>query len=183
MALPKGYVKIGPHELGVGCKALCVVKVTAKAKAKTDKKVSDGDDDATTVFKGKEPADFDLELSWNGDDDAADKAIEDILVQLSTRGANAGKSWTFDFRRARVYAAAAIVVDDVEGPNDVPGTSKCTAKLACSSWAKQQGKGKGKTTTDPSKWKTGHAPIGTVDGFGGNGNTVVIPQKAPTVKP
>lgn len=164
-ALPKGYVKIGDYELGVGCKARCVVVVKAKAKAKVDKKVSDGDDDATTVFKGKEPADFDLELSWNGDEEDADAAIEDILVALSPRGPNAGKAFAFAFTRSRVYACDKIEVDDIEGPHDVPGTAKCTAKIALSSWSKVKGKGKGKTTTDPSKWKTGHAPVGTTGGF------------------
>lgn len=176
MIIPAGYAKIGDFEFGEECKARCVVVVKIKGKGKIDKKASDGKSDAITTFKGREPADVSIELSWDTRDDDADTAIEDALRELAPRGPNGGKAFDFVSRRSDVHDVSKIVVEEIEGPNDTPGTTQSTAKISAASWAKQK---------NSTKTANGAGKGTTVDNFGGiPGNKVTFPPgNTPTVVP
>lgn len=191
--LPAGYLQIGPYEFGDGVPARCVVVVKPKSDSKIDKKEADGKSGAVTTWKGAKPSEWEVELTWNGSDLDADAAIEEILYQLSPVGPNQGKPWQFATKRARIHGTDNVIVENVDGPNDKPGSDQVDAKLKLTSWKKPaataSGQGKATTDTDPSKWKGGDPnqitpPHTTVTGFGGDpNNRVTFPGNVPTIKP
>jgi hypothetical protein len=190
--LPRGYLQIGGFEFGPGAQgptARCVVKLKPKSSGKVDKKPAQGSDDAKTTWQGRLPADLEYEFSWNAQDADADAAIEEALYQIGPRGPNKGQTQTISGGRLRVHATDQVIVDELEGPDDVPGTSLVTAKLKLSSISKQAqtkqtGTGDATTPTDPKKWTGGGQPTTTVQGFGGDpNNKVTFPGIVPTVTP
>ena len=160
--MPAGYLQLGEFELGVGTSALCVVTLKPKSGSKIDKKEADGKKGAATTYKGAKPADWECDLVWNnrpGIDDDNDAAIEEILYQLSPNGPNPGKAYDFAAKRARVHGTSQAVIEDVEGPEDAPGTSEVKAKIKFTAWTKPdattQGQGDATTPTKADKWPDG----------------------------
>jgi hypothetical protein len=155
---PAGYLKLGDHELGEGCAARCVVKVTHKAKAKVDKKPADGKSDAITTAKGREPADIDIELTWkvnpfDDSDVAADLEIRDVIADISPRGKKSGKPQEIVYRGSEIHDVTAMVIEEIEGPLDTPGSNQVSAKIKGASWNKQKSTGASTAkAVDPSKW-------------------------------
>lgn len=150
--LPAGYIKIGPVEFGDDVPARCVVVVKCKSKRKVDKKAVDGKSDGTTTDKGREPADIEIDLSWNAyatnpDGSSVNAAVEEALYQIGPRGPNGGIPQQAAFKRSRVHGVDAIEVEELDGPNDVPGTDLVTAKLKGASWSKPAQTGPGAATT------------------------------------
>lgn len=152
--LPANYLQIGPYELGTGTDAKCIVIAKPKSDSKVDKKEADGKNGAVTTWKGAKPSQWEIDLSWNRSDVAADAAIEEILYQVSPVGPNPGKPWTWSSRRARIHGTDTVIVENVDGPDDEPGTDLVKAKLKATSWKKStattQGQGKADTDDDPA---------------------------------
>ncbi len=196
--LPKGYVQIGDFELGVGTVNRCVVVIKPKSDSKVDKKEADGKKGAVTTWKGAKPSQWDLELTWNVrdgivEDEENDTRIEDILAELSPVGPNPGKPRQFASRRARIHATENVIVENIDGPDDKPGTSEVTAKLKLSSWTKPEataaGQGDAKTDTDPQKWTAKGGQGGPTGDQTNNANNGGLPagfgreKDSPNVKP
>ncbi len=184
-SLPSGFIKIGPYPFGENTKALCTPVLKFKGGGKVDKKTGDGNDGATTTWKGKEAPDLDIEITWDSADKDADAAIEEQLYQLSPYGPNAGKAWGLSARRQRLYGLDEIMIEKMSGPDDVPDTTKVTVKLSCTSSAKQKdGKAKTPGAADKSpdkQWVDSN--VGRVDHFGGNDNEITFTRESPTVTP
>jgi hypothetical protein len=157
--LPRGYVQIGAYEFGVGAvgpTSQCVVTIKPTSKGKVDEKNAQGKDDAKTTWQGKEPADLEIEIQWNSARDDVDQAIEEQLFQLSPRGPNGGQTQTIAGRRLRVHATTTILVKEMEGPEDKPGTTLVSCKMKVASISaqaqtQQTGQGDAKTPTSPTK--------------------------------
>lgn len=188
-ALPVNYVQIGDFELGDGTPARCVLTIKPKSDSKVDKKEADGKSGAVTTWKGAKPVDWEVEIAWIRRNELAHETIVEILYQVSPSGPNPGKPQQFSHRYARIHGTDNVIVENVDGPNDKPGSDEVTAKLKLTSWKKPAatatGQGAAKTDTDPTKWTGGdpHGPT-TVGGFGGDpNNKVTFPGSVPTVKP
>ena len=200
-AQPRGYLQLGTHEFGPGAPsdaARCVVTLKPKSKGKVDKKNAQGKDDAKTTWQGKDPADLEIEISWNSNDTAADAAIEDRLSDLNPRGPNGGKTLMIAARRLRIHAIDTIIIEEMDGPEDKPGTSLVSCKIKAASISKsaqagQAGQGDAKTPTAPTKADGTAAPTGGQAWAGGQNPTSpgavvgpggTIPQHpVPTVTP
>jgi hypothetical protein len=198
-------VRFGPHELGANCEARCIVVLKPKSAGKVDKKQADGKSDAATTWKGAKPAEWEAEISWNNRDgieadEENDARIEEILYQLSPRGPNPGKAWEFASKRSRIHGTSQVGIEDVEGPEDAPGSSEVKAKIKFASWAapSETAKGQGEATqadkADNSQPNDPNAPAGGKPGsaHGGQGEGGGVKQaqggfapgqKAPSVKP
>jgi hypothetical protein len=156
---PRGYLQLGTHEFGPGAPsaaARCVVTIKPKAKGKVDEKAAQGKDDAKTTWQGKEPADLEITIQWNTRDAEADQAIEDRLADLNPRGPNGGLTLTIAARRLRIHAVDTVIIKEMDGPEDKPGTTLVDCKITCASisaqaQAGQSGQGDAKTPTDPQK--------------------------------
>jgi hypothetical protein len=189
--LPAGYCKIGPQEFGDDVPARCVVTVEVKSKVKLDKKAVDGKSDGTTTNKGREPADVDIKLTWNRaalnpDGSSVDAAVEEALYQISPRGPNTGQPLDVGFKRSRVHGVDSMIVEEVDGPKDEPGTDLTTATIKGASWAKpsQAGQGAAKTPDDAQGADgTAANKTITVKGFGGDPNNTVTIPGAPSTTP
>lgn len=190
-----GSVKFGSEVQFPTNAGNCIVVVKFTSKGKVDKKEADGKDDAHTTWKGRAPAEIEINLSWK-EIEPTDQEVCDALYQISPRGPNSGKAWDFtvgDGRDAKIHNAPRVVIEDLDGPVRSPGKGEATAKIKCSSWTQPtqaNGPGKATTPTDPQKWKggspyqQGSGPTTTVQGFGGDpNNKVTFPGNVPTVKP
>jgi hypothetical protein len=165
MSGPAGYLRLGPYELGdvgavPGVSGRCLVTIKAKSKGKVDNKESDGKSDAVSTWKGASPCDLDIDISWNNRpgieaDSLNDASIEGILAVLSPRGPSPGQPWECAFNRANAHGVSQIVIEELDGPTDEPGTSLVKAKLKASSWAEPdktaKGQGAAKTPEEADK--------------------------------
>lgn len=192
--LPAGYIRFGEHELGPTCAARCLVVLKPKSAGKVDKKESDGKSDAVTTWKGAKPAEWEATVTWNNrsgilEDEENDARIEEILYQLSPRGPNPGQAWEFASKRSRIHGTQQAGIEEVEGPEDKPGSSEVSAKIKFASWSAPnktaQGQGKADTAdkADNSQPRDPDAPAPAKTPQPASPAIPRTAKKSPTVKP
>ena len=95
------------------------------------------------------------------------------MTDLGPRGPNGGKTLTIAARRLRVHAIDTVIIEDMEGPEDKPGTTLVSCKIKCASISKnaqagQAGQGDAKTPTTPQKADGTATPTGGQAWTGGS---------------
>jgi hypothetical protein len=155
--------------------ARCRVRCTYKGGAKIEKGQASGKSGAKLTFTGSKVATIDVTIDWPDIDPTA-TAMELSLLTISPHGANKGKAWDWTERFAGLYAVAAVMVEEMEGPDPKDGSDEMVVKLKLSGWDKQQqanaGTGTGATPTSSEKFVP-MAPGATIPGSSANKPTAV----------
>lgn len=144
------------------------VLIAYKSSAEFDKKKADGKNDARTTFKGRKVGEVSITITWKIDKAAAgakgpiDSYVRDLLADISPRGPNAGKSWTWTEDDQTIHNANDITIDDIDTKRP-PGTGSGTATIKASTWTKPPPTPSVvKTPTKPEPWSPGQGPPLTV---------------------
>ncbi len=139
------------------------IKVTYKPKGKVDSKEASGKDDGTTTWKGRQPREPEVEISWLYDLKATDEEeggkvnqevmdVLDVLTPASDE--HPGDPWDFaesDSRAQKFARVKAVIIEEIElSPEDFEKGTR-TAKFKMKSYSKKAQTGTGK---DASKTPT-----------------------------
>lgn len=158
MATVGGTFSIGEWQWGPQWGNL---QIKYKSAAANDQVKADGKDDARQTYKGRKVAEIDITIVWkvdkgvNGDPGPIEIYVDRFLTAISPRGVNAGKSWAWAERRARIHAVNNVTVDDIT-TTDTPGTGSASATLKLSSWVKPAVKpAVTATPAKPEPWSPG----------------------------
>lgn len=208
---PRNVLQIGPLKWPTG-DGMGKATVKPKSSGKVDEKPSDGKNDSTATWKGRENRKIDISIEWPDDSDdpdglGADAAAIAFLTDIDPSGPNGGKprEWAHPLTKSMNVSQVMIKSVEIEYKEE---EGKGTAKIEASSWSKPPTSGKGdggkaSTPDEADKWYMGQTPPGTKAGgteiggggqgtkgptkaIGSNGNTVGgfgDPNAAPKVKP